>query len=267
MRTVYIEPFIADNFLMNYLLLFLTALILSRKTVWWRLLLAACAGAAYAVAALGTGDGFLNGIACKLCVSAGMCLIAFGYTGLKAFATQLLGMYVVTLLLAGSALLCVYLSGGSAELEDGLAVDSDAFRWVLLGVLLAALLCGWVRNTLRRVNVREGLVRNIRIVLGKKYVELRAFLDTGNNMTGLFGEPVILAEREKISILAEGAAMRRVPYRTVAGEAEVDAFLADEVVFLSGRRRSVTGVLIAVYGGRLCTDGSFGALLNPNLML
>ena len=241
MRTVYIEPFIADNFLMDYLLLFLTALILSRKTVWWRLLLAACAGAAYAVAVLGTG--------------------------LKAFATQLLGMYVVTLFLAGSALLCVYLSGGSAELEDGLAVDSDAFRWVLLGVLLAALLCGWVRNTLRRVNVREGLVRNIRIVLGKKYVELRAFLDTGNNMTGLFGEPVILAEREKISILAEGAAMRRVPYRTVAGEAEVDAFLADEVVFLSGRRRSVTGVLIAVYGGRLCTDGSFGALLNPNLML
>jgi stage II sporulation protein GA (sporulation sigma-E factor processing peptidase) len=267
MRTVYIEPFIADNFLMDYLLLFLTARILSQKATWWRLLLAACAGAAYAVAAAGTGDDFLNGIVCKFCVSVSLCLAAFGYTGFKTFVSQLFGMYVVTLFLAGSALLAVYMSGGSADLGDGLSVDSDAFRWVLGGILMAALLIGWIRNTLRRVNVREGLVRSIRVVLGAKSVELRAFLDTGNTMSGLFGEPVILAEREKIGNLAEGAAMRRLPYRTVAGESEVEAFLADEVVFLSGRRQSITGVLIAVYGGRLCADGSFGALLNPNLML
>lgn len=266
MRTVYIELFIADNFLMDYLVLFLTARIISRKAVWWRLLLAAAAGTAYAVAAAGTGDDFLNGIVCKIGVSAGLCLIGFGYRGLRAFITQFLGMYVATLFLAGSALLAVYLGGGSADLEDGLTVDSDAFRWVLLGILLAAVLTGWIRNTLRSVNVREGLVRSIRIIQGEKCVELRAFLDTGNNMTGLFGEPVILAERGIVSSLAEGAAMRRLPYRTAAGEAEVEAFLADEVVFLSGRRKSVTGVLIAVYGGRLCADGSFGALLNPNIL-
>ena len=43
----------------------------------------------------GLGGDVLNGIACKLGVSAAMCLAAFGYSGIRTFLGQLGGMYVV----------------------------------------------------------------------------------------------------------------------------------------------------------------------------
>ena len=268
--SVYIELFAADNFLMNFLILYLASKIICVKSSPGRLFLSAAAGCLYAVVVFVFSQDFLNTLFFKIAVSLFLCLIAFGFKSIKLFLTEFFAMYIVTLFLAGGAFFTIYLFGGSIDMNGVILAQSNEFRYMLLGILIAAVLLGRIKNALRKVNVKDGLVHKIRIVSGGRSAEIRAFLDTGNSMTGVFGEPVILAERSQISDLmgntADSPVMRRLPYRTVSGSGEVDAFKADEVVFLSGEKRSVSNVLIAVYGGKLCADGSYGALLNPTIL-
>lgn len=268
--TVYIELFLADNFLMNFLILYLASKIVCVKCGSRRIFLSAAAGCLYAVAVFVFSQDFLNTLFFKIAVSVFLCFIAFGFKNVKLFFAEFLAMYIVTLFLGGGAFFAIYLFGGSIDMNGVMLVGSDEFRYMLLGILIITVLTGRIRNALRKVNVKDGLVHRIRIVSGGRSAELRAFLDTGNNMEGLFGEPVILAERAQISDLMTDAAnppvLRRLTYKTVSGCGEVEAFKADEVVFLSGEKRSVSNVLIAVYSGKLCADGSYGALLNPTIL-
>jgi stage II sporulation protein GA (sporulation sigma-E factor processing peptidase) len=270
MMTVYIELFLADNFLMNFLVLYLASKMVCQKNGMGKLSLSAAAGCLYAVCVFVFSLDFLNTLFFKIAVSLFLCFTAFGFKSIKLFFTEFLAMYIVTLFLGGGAFFAIYLLGGSVDMNGVILIHSDEFRYMLLGILITAALIGRIKNALRKVNVRDGLIHKIRIVSGERSAELSAFLDTGNSMTGLFGEPVILAEQSRISGLMEDAknspVMRRLPYRTVSGIGEVDAFKADEVIFLSGEKRSVSNVLIAVYGGRLCADGSYGALLNPTIL-
>ena len=270
MMTVYVELFLADNFLMNFLIVYLASKIICVKSSNFRLILASAAGCLYAALVFIYSLDILNTLFFKIAVSVVLCFMAFGFRNLKLFATELLAMYIVTLFLGGGAFFTIYLFGGSIDMNGAILIDSNEFRYMLLGILVTAALIGRIKNTLRKVNVKDGLVHRIRIVSGERSAELRAFLDTGNSITGVFGEPVIVAEKSQISYLMEDAAnppvMRRLPYETVSGSGEVEAFKADEVIFLSGEKRTVSNVLIAVYGGKLCADGSYGALLNPLIL-
>lgn len=268
--SVYIELFVADNFLMNFLILYLACKIVCVKCGLKKLFLSAAAGCLYAVLVFVFSQDFLNTLFFKIAVSLFLCFIAFGFKNIKLFLTEFFAMYIVTLFLGGGAFFTIYLFGGSIDMSGVMLVGSNEFRYMLLGFLVTAVLLGRIKKVLRKVNIKDGLVHKIRIVSGGRSAELSAFLDTGNSMTGIFGEPVILAERSQISDLMSDAAnppvMRRLPYRTVSGSGEVEAFKADEVVFLSGEKRSVSNVLIAVYGGKLCADGSYGALLNHTIL-
>jgi stage II sporulation protein GA (sporulation sigma-E factor processing peptidase) len=269
MRTVYIETFLADNFLMDYLILYLTSKIVCAPSHWGRLMAASAAGSAYALAVFVLSAYFLNSLAFKIAVSALICAVAFGFGSVRSFLSRFFGMIVTTLFLAGGAFFTVYLFGGEIGQAGGVWIDSAEFRYILLGTLVASLLIVRIRDMLRRINVKESLIQKIRIVSGGRAVDLDAFLDTGNDLKGLLGEPVIMAEKKRVEGLINGQKeknMIRIPYKTAAGCCEAEAFLADEVVFLSGEKRRVSGVLIALYGGKLCPDGRFCALIGPQIL-
>lgn len=269
MRTVYIETFLADNFLMDYLILYLASRILSSPAHWRRLAAASAVGCAYALAVFVFSVSFLDSLPFKIAVSVLMCAVAFGWETLRSFLTKFFAMYIMTLFLAGGAFFTVYLFGGEIGLTGGVMIGSDALRYILLGTLIVSLATFRIRELLRRVNVRGALISRIRIVSGGRHVDLDAFLDTGNDLTGLLGEPVILAEEKRVEPLMSGKAekdMIRIPFKTVSGSGEAAAFWADEVVFLSGEKRRVSGVLVALHAGRLCPDGRFGALIGPQIL-
>lgn len=269
MRTVYIETFLADNFLMDYLILFLTAKIISTPAHWGRLAAASAVGCGYALAVFVFSVHFLDSLLFKIAVSVLMCAAAFGWGTLKSFLTRFFAMYIMTLFLAGGSFFAVYLFGGEIGLAGGVAIGSDAFRYILLGTLIVSLITFRIRDLLRRVNVRGALISRIRIVSGGRHVDLNAFLDTGNDLMGLLGEPVILAEEKSVAPLMGGKAekdMIRIPFKTISGSGEAAAFLADEIIFLSGEKKRVSGVLVALHEGKLCPDGRFGALIGPQIL-
>lgn len=255
--------------MMDYLILYLTSKIVSAPAHWGRIAAASAAGCAYALAVFVFSVYFLDSLPFKIAVSVLMCAAAFGLGRIRSFLTKFFTMYIMTLFLAGGAFFTVYLFGGEIGLSGGVLIDSDALRYILLGTLIVSLITFRIRDMLRRINVKGALIYKIRIVSGGRYVDLDAFLDTGNELMGLLGEPVILAEEKRVEALMGAQAeknMIRIPFKTVSGSGETAAFLADEAVFLSGEKRRVSNVLVALYGGKLCPDGRFGALIGPRIL-
>lgn len=300
---VYIDLIFLANFVIDGILLALTAWMRKVKCKWWRLALSSLVGAMYVVMMFVPQLSFLFTFLIKFGLSLIMLWIAFGFVSLQSYLHHLGAFYMVNFAAAGGIIGFHYLIQNSGDLfkgiwyttSGGLSFEIKVGFWfvciVFLGVVL---LFQAVQTTKRMTEKREALLGEVAVWIGSVKITCVGLLDTGNQLSDpLTRTPVMVMEAalwecylppgwshrllegqpdQLIMGLAEEEfewrdRLRLVPYRGVnRGAAFMLALKPDQVrIELGGMEYTTSRVLIGLDGGTLSGDRAYRAIIHPSL--
>ena len=199
MRVVYVDVLFALNFLMDYLLLVLTARLGGVYRPRWRLALAAAAGGLAAVALYFPPLPLPLGLLCRGAVCAGLTALAFGRQPGRFL--RLCGLLCgVTFALAGGVSALAFLGRG-LQVHNGVVYFELPLRLLLCCAGAVWLLLGVSGGTALRLDKRTA---RLSVTLGERTVVLRALRDSGN----LLRDPLT---GKQVALVGAGAAAGLLP--------------------------------------------------------
>ncbi len=176
-KTIYADVLFIINFIINYLLLFVTAHIGTLHISRIRLLLSASFGALYAVLSFVSVFSFLNFLPIKLFIAAVIILIAFGR---NSFPRAYLTFFICSFVFAGFCLLMSFiapntfatLNGGAYYINLSLPVliISSSVAYILLRIVFS-----------RRAGGKKEIC-DVTVKHEGSETTLRALVDTGNSL-------------------------------------------------------------------------------------
>ena len=277
MGTIYADTLFLINFIINYLLLLVTAKICSTPAKRWKMALSAAAGGIYGVLAVAMPESFWGTGSCKLLVGAGMALLVFWG------AVRIL------------RILCVFFAAaaafGGAVFAVGLFLgDGDSMAAIRLEILLPAF--GFFYGVFSLAFKRslrtggEGGIFDVTVELQGRSVRFSALSDTGNSLCDpVTGERVLVVDLAAVrELLPKGvyeilqtkkdaaesfeALMRRgeairfrlIPYKTIGTKSGLLlSFRADAVTI---GKKEYKGMQVAISPEPVSDGGAYRALIS-----
>ena len=279
-QTVYVDTLFIINLIVNYVMLLVTAKICATPVSRLRLLGAASAGGAYAVAAVIPATAFLTHPIIKIAFGIVIALAAFG--GGPRLLRAILVFFAVSMAFGGIVMAASLFGGGS--LYSGLFTSAN------LRILVVSFAVGYVVLTLvfkRAARHKGGVIVPVTVRHGGREVLVRALLDTGNALADpMSGRPVMIAgvydlkplftsdiavalsglsRNGAVEVMEElsagGCAVRfqLIPYSAVGvSGGMLLAFKPDEIV-VDGKTRK--GMLLALSPNSVSESGTYTALI------
>ena len=273
--TVYADVLFAVNFVINMLLISLTAMVTKSRVSIWRKFLSSSIGAVYAVLMFVPQFAFAGALISKFVLLSVMTAVSFGFAGIRQYIRQLCLFGGITLMCGGCTLAYVYFSDSSVVSVSNGIVYFDTSLGTVAG---CALICGAVMKISAAV-YRQHRLRDYRSMIvykDGKSVVLRVMVDTGNMLTDpLTGSPVIVAEKsalkgiipmeidtediEALSCCISG--VRLIPFRSLGCERGLmTGFKPDKICADCTVSDNVT---LAIASGRLSSEGEYNAIAGP----
>ncbi len=243
MKKIYVELIFLDNFLIDFLLVYLAARFSERKVSFGRVSLGAAIGGVY-------------GVCCAACAPLGSPLVKVAAAFLmclplspkprKSYMRKVGVLYAGSFLLGG---ILFFLLEGRAK-GGVLYINTPIFRYLLGG---SALLVVLLECLLRYSHPEKNTIYQVRFEVKGERVLLPAFLDTGNRLKDASGAGVIVANKEKLlsqlSPSAQNALLSSsIPFRltTVSGAGELMAFMPDTLTISDKRHTYLAKAYIAL---------------------
>ncbi|MGE4353725.1 MAG: sigma-E processing peptidase SpoIIGA [Oscillospiraceae bacterium] len=195
MEIIYVDSLFLLNFIIDYLLLLVTARLCSLVLRRWRYLAAAALGGAYAILCFVPGFGFLVTPWMKLCLWVLMSLAAFGGEA-KLFRCAL--SFLLISAAFGGAVWAASMLGGT------LSVIGGAVRINMRVLILSFALCyaGLSLAFSGRFGRRRREILSAAIVLRGKKIALNVLRDTGNSLREpSSGKSVLVADTQSTADL------------------------------------------------------------------
>ncbi|MCL6560885.1 MAG: sigma-E processing peptidase SpoIIGA [Firmicutes bacterium] len=291
--TVYVDELLANNLVMNYAILHLTAKLAGVPYRFLRLFIAALVGSLYVITIFFPESGRFYNFAGKFLISVIVVLIAFGLLSWWRFLSVWAMFFGVSFGVGG----VVY--GVNSLIANTGTNDVAGYRYMWPGIVVALVLVVVIgrKGKILRRRVAEGFFRvPLAIYMGARKVELEALLDTGNQLTDPVSMcPVVIVEYDSISdflppglrkVLESGfepdftaigaeledpkwaTRLRLIPYRSLGKSGGLlIGFKPDAVeVVYGGRVIRVTRVVVGIYRQRLSPEAKYNALLHPRLV-
>lgn len=203
-QTVYVDLLFLINFSMDFLCLFLTSRLLSRRLSLPRALLAATLGGIYAITELIALPDNFAGVFLDLGFCVLMCFLAFFSKGERLTSLLVVSVsYILASALLGGIMTASFslLNRYSPPISQESA-DMPVWIFCLVTVLstVATLLGG--RHLKKRASTTSAVVE---IVFDGRSVKLRAMCDSGNLLRdSISGRPVLIADSDAVSPLFQG---------------------------------------------------------------
>lgn len=257
---VYLDTLFLLNFLMDYLLLLVTAKVAGEPFRRLRLALGGLVGALFAAVVFLPGWEWLTHPACKLGSAVLMLLAAFG--GSRHLLRLGLLFFALSCGLGGGVLVIGLLSGRGLAFHNGvLSTGMD-----LKAVMLSAAVCYAVLTLVfRRSGRHVGRELTPAVVsIGGESVLLTALRDTGNTLTDpVTGRPVLVTEGARLRQLLPEELLTELREPTEAMERFAQSPLGRRLRLLPYRAVGVDcGFLLAVRADRVSVGGEeYGGLL------
>ena len=274
---VYGDLLFLVNFSMDYLCAYLTASLLRRRAVPWRLLSASLLGGIYAVAALFLPLSHRAALAADIAVCVVMCAILFWESGapLRFFGVAC-ALFVGVSMAMGGMMTALFNLLNRLELPEGLMGEADDLSaWMFALVAGVSTLAGLRGSHLLRRSAARRYAR-VTVVLGGRQIELQALLDSGNLCRDpISGKAVIFIDPQAARILiGEGEArdpeiarrFRLIPMETVSGRRLHKAYLPDRVILKDSSGAHTVEALISP-AETLRGAGGYQAIVSAEMAL
>ncbi|MGD9567336.1 MAG: sigma-E processing peptidase SpoIIGA [Sedimentibacter sp.] len=184
----YIEYVFAENFLIDFILLFVTGKLIKRVIVYKRLIAASLVGALYVILTAYIGKDFMTYFIVKFSVSVLMIMIAYDSKGILVNIRVILCFYITSLIMVGIITALYYLT------YDRLTVNA-----IVISCFLGYIALHFFFKEVKAKIEKNKYMRIMTINMGNLSRTLNAFIDTGNELTDPMTEkPVIVVNIESI---------------------------------------------------------------------
>ncbi|MBP1992788.1 sigma-E processing peptidase SpoIIGA [Paenibacillus eucommiae] len=301
---VYADLIFLLNLLMDAAMLIATVRVRKLKVRWWRIASSAGIGASYVVLMFvpALSIFFTFSVKCLFCIA--MILTAFGFGSLQHFLRNLGTFLLINFVTAGGIFGIHYFFQSSGNVMNGIMfTHSGGLAYqvqisLVFILVVAVVMIGWFQTIFSSVKQRGEFVQTlaeVQINIEQHFTSCVGLIDTGNQLFDpLTRTPVMVLEAsewkdilpsvwlEKIRsanvdqiITSMGTEtfiwqdrMRLVPYKGVNRNTEfMLAIKPDKVVIVhKDQKYESVKVLIGLHGGKLCSDGSYSAIIHPTLV-
>ena len=190
----YVEYVFAENFIIDFILLFITGRLIKRIIVYKRIIAASMIGALYVILTAYIGKDFMTYFIVKVSVSILMIMIAFDSKGILINIRVILCFYITSLLMVGIITALYYLT------YDRVTVNA-----IVISLFLGYMALHFFFTEVKKRIEKSNYMRLVTINIGTSSKKLKAFIDTGNELTDpMTGKHVIVVNIESIrNILGE----------------------------------------------------------------
>ncbi|MFK4998040.1 sigma-E processing peptidase SpoIIGA [Bacillus sp. N9] len=294
---VYLDLLWLLNFLIDSLLLWITAIFLKRSIHPFRVLLGGLLGSTLILLMITPWASLASHPLMKIGISIGMVLVAFGYKRFSYYINGLLTLYFATFLMGGILLGTHYFIAFDFELQSGLLIQhqlgyGDPISWVfvMIGFPIAWHFSQRRMRGITISTIKYDVLANVSVTINEIELQLVGLIDSGNQLYDPISKvPVMVIQAsavadklpEEIVHLAENPSdhfdeveelpedwaskMRLIP-ATVLGNNQqlLFAFKPDCIQVTDGNKsKKVTKGLIVFTAQRLSADDQFQCIVHP----
>lgn len=275
----YVEYVFAENFIIDFILLFVTGKLIKRIIIYKRLIIASIIGALYVILTAYVGKDFMTYFIVKFSVSVLMIMIAFDTKGVLLNIRVILCFYITSLIMVGVITALYYLT------YDRLTVNAIVIS-LFIGYLALHFFFKEIKQRVEKSNFKRTIVINI----GEKTKSIQAFVDTGNELSEpMTGKPVVVVNMESIkSLLNEelyhnilmfyenketnleklfnensNYNLRLIRYHTISSKGDMMICIKPDAIVVknSGESFIAADALIGLYPKKISRNDDYDALL------
>ncbi len=194
--TIYIDIVLIENLIMNYIILFTTAVVLKIKVNHIRLILASLLGAGYSIIAYMRIIKVYSSIILKIILSVLIIYIAFNPQNIKKMCKDLLLFYLVSFVFGGAAFALIYIiKPQNILMKNGLFLGTYTLKTVMLGAVVAFCIIIGAFAIIKNKISKKDMFCEIEILINQKKIKTKAMIDTGNMLKEpITNVPVIVVE-------------------------------------------------------------------------
>lgn len=194
--TIYIDIVLIENLIMNYIILFTTAVVLKIKVNHIRLILASLLGAGYSIIAYMGIIKVYSSIILKIILSVLIIYIAFNPQNIKKMCKDLLLFYLVSFVFGGAAFALIYIiKPQNILMKNGLFLGTYTLKTVMLGAVVAFCIIIGAFAIIKNKISKKDMFCEIEILINQKKIKTKAMIDTGNMLKEPITKvPVIVVE-------------------------------------------------------------------------
>lgn len=280
---IYADQMFVENFIMNYIILYMTAKFCGVDFQWYKLSIGSTIGALYVI--FSYVFLFYNEplIIVKILLSVTIVYFSFFPKRLKTFIRLLVYFYSITFFIGGISFGLAYFFNVVTVKEGGiLYVEEFPVILVAIGSCFAYILGKYIIAFIKHRKKTDEFIYKLELKILGKQIEFDVLYDSGHNVKEPFTNyPVIIVEKDAIKDIISEATyekikngseeieekiknkVRIIPISTVSSEREVLVGLkTDESYIYSGNKKmTVENAIIAICDKRLSKDGKFVGLM------
>jgi len=284
---------------MNFLILWFVAIVLNLKKRFWRITAGAAVGCLFLLSVLSSNFAFLENAFSKLIISFIMIIVSFSPNHFREFLKIMGFFYLVSFMVGGGAFALFYLFDLKETIYNGfLLINHISIPWwiLLVSSIVLFLFFKYLWPLIYHILEKSALIIPIKIEFGGKTLETKALIDTGNELHDPISDyPVVIIEfneikslfnpnlqkllsesdEDNLSSIAEyfsntvwSTRLRLIPFESIGRKKGLMlGFKPDSITFsFNNKVINVKNAILAIYQRSLSPDGSYKALLNPDML-
>lgn len=299
--SIYLDVIWLLNFFFDALLLLLTAMILKRTIVKWRILVGAFIGSLLVLLVVSPFAAIGSHPITKLFFSILIVGVAFGYKRFRYFLQGLLTFYFATFMIGGGMIGVYYFLEFDVQVFDGTILTQStgygnpiSWGFVLLGF---PILWYFSKNRIQDIETKQVFYDQIvavKLEIDDVTLHLKGLVDSGNQLFDpITKSPVMILDVTKyeeffpetlikqsknIELLTNDTSteshkwesrVRLIPYRGVGQEHQfLLAVKPDQIIIYQGNEEIIVKKgLVAFNHTTLSTDGEYDCIVHPKMII
>ncbi len=289
---IYLDIVLLENFIMNYIILFSTAIMSKTKISYLKIGIASFVAGVYSILNYIWNLGNLESIGIKFLISILIVLIGFHSRKLKTIIKQLILFYLVSFTFGGISFMLLFLvNPSSIVFENGLLVGSYPVKITIAGGLLGVVVISVVSYVIKDRMKTKSMLCDLEIFYKGEYQKLKTMIDTGN----LLKEPisqtdVIIVEKnslrgmisddilDNLDNIMQGKWLaskddiyaykfKVIPFSSLGNEnGLLIGFKPDYIKILDEEECIRDDVMIGIYNGKLCKSNLYTSLIGLDIL-
>ena len=194
--TIYIDVVLIENLVMNYIILFATAVVLKLKIKQIRLISASLVGVIYTVISYISGLRIYSNFFLKLILSVIIIYIAFNPKSLKKLLKFTLIFYLTSFVFGGAAFALIYVVKPQDLLKNnGLILSLNSLKIIGISAIIAFIIIIIGFKVVKNKISAKDMYCDVEIKINNSKIETKAMIDTGNFLREpITNTPVIVVE-------------------------------------------------------------------------
>lgn len=281
----YVEYIFAENFFIDFILLYITGSLIKNKIVYIRLIIAALIGAFYVILIAYFGKEFMTYFIVKVSVSVLMVMVAYDSKGIIKNIKVILCFYIVTLIMVGIVFALYYFTNNKLTVNI-----------IIISMFMGFAVLKFLFYEIKLRKEKNNYIRTVTIEINNKTKSFKAFIDTGNELTDpITGKPVIVVNIESLGdVLGENITkeilefyknegksyeslflknnykfnLRVIKYNTISNKDELMICIVPDNITIFGNDKNIikADAVIGIYPQKISQKEDYDALLFKKLL-